>query len=256
MEIEYNDHFRLYMVTSLANPHYLPSTFIKVNLINFAITFKCLFEQLLSQVVLRERPELEHERVTLLESITSDSLSLRELENKTLTSLSGSGSGNSNILDDSELVDVLKQTKQMSIDIEKRLEKSFSTEKSLNAARLRFAPAATRAAVLYFTVQNLSELNVMYQFSLAWFYSVFQSCLGDNHSASSENDDDDDEASDVFDEYGDRVDGIVDRDLRKLAASTDRRSSRLITSRLTDVHANLHILNKLYITFLLFDKSR
>ena len=62
MEIDYNDSFRLYLVTSLSNPEYLPSTFIKVNLINFTITFKCLFEQFLSIVVLKERPELEDER--------------------------------------------------------------------------------------------------------------------------------------------------------------------------------------------------
>ena len=48
IEVDYNDSFRLYLVTSLSNPEYLPSTFIKVNLINFTITFKCLFEQFLS----------------------------------------------------------------------------------------------------------------------------------------------------------------------------------------------------------------
>lgn len=165
-------------MTSLPNPHYLPSTFIKVNLINFTITFKCLFEQLLSLVVLRERPELERERVSLLETITSDSLTLRELEDRSLTCLSQSGSAGVNILDDAQLVDVLKQTKQTSADIAARLERNEITEKSLNVARQKFAPIATRATVLYFTVQNLSELNVMYQFSLAWFYAAFQSCLG------------------------------------------------------------------------------
>ena len=33
VEVEYNESFRLYLVTSLPNPHYLPSAFIKVNLI-------------------------------------------------------------------------------------------------------------------------------------------------------------------------------------------------------------------------------
>ena len=30
LEIEYNDAFRLYLVTALPNPHYLPAAFIKV----------------------------------------------------------------------------------------------------------------------------------------------------------------------------------------------------------------------------------
>lgn len=47
-------------------------------------------------------------------------------------------------------------------------------------ARQRYSPIAIRATILYFTVQNLAELNVMYQFSLSWFYNVFQSCLGND----------------------------------------------------------------------------
>ena len=257
MEVEYNDNFRLYLVTSLANPHYLPSTFIKVNLINFTITFKCLFEQLLSQVVLRERPELETERVNLLESITSDSLLLRELEDKSLTCLSQSGSTSEDrtILDDAELIDVLKQTKQTSVAIERRLERNAHTERSLNVARLKFAPIATRATVLYFTVQNLSELNVMYQFSLAWFHAVFQSCLGGGASTSSLGDgvekkstsgvsggvvaaaNGDDEADN--EPIDDIVEPGFDWNLRKLASSgggvANRRSSRLITPHNLDI---------------------
>ena len=87
VEVEYNESFRLYLVTSLPNPHYLPSAFIKVNLINFTITFKCLFEQFLSLIVLKERPELERERDSLLESISKDFSTLRELEDTSLNIL-------------------------------------------------------------------------------------------------------------------------------------------------------------------------
>lgn len=218
LEVEYNDGFRLYLVTSLSNPHYLPSTFIKVNLINFTITFKCLFEQFLSLVVLKERPELEQERTSLLESISNDFLTLRELEDKSLTILSQSGNettSNVTILDDQNLIDVLKQTKQTSIDIEIRLKRNEQAEKNLNLARQKFSSIATRATVLYFTVQNLSELNIMYQFSLSWFYSVFESCLGE---AKDKNMDDEDEM----------VEHSLDRNLKKLATSSGmRRMSRL-----------------------------
>lgn len=42
---------RLYITTSMANPHYLPSVVIQVNIINFTVTFEGLQEQLLSAVV-------------------------------------------------------------------------------------------------------------------------------------------------------------------------------------------------------------
>ena len=82
-----------------------------------------------------------------------------------------------NLLDDQQLIDVLKQTKVTSADIAVRLTKNEETEKNLNVARQKYAAIAVRASILYFTVQNLASLNVMYQFSLSWFYSVFQSCL-------------------------------------------------------------------------------
>jgi dynein heavy chain len=188
VEVEYNDSFRLYLVTSLANPHYLPSTFIKVNVINFTITFKCLFEQFLSLVVLKERPELEKERTNLMDSISKDFAMLRELEDKSLNLLSqsetsvqanDSSSLNANsILDDQNLIDVLKQSKKTSNDIAIRLKRNEETEKKLNLARQKYSAIAVRASILYFSIQNLSSLNVMYQFSLSWFYNVFQSCLG------------------------------------------------------------------------------
>jgi dynein heavy chain len=202
VEVEYNESFRLYLVTSLANPHYLPSTFIKVNVINFTITFKCLFEQFLSLVVLKERPELEKERTNLLDSISKDFATLRELEDKSLNLLSqsettiqsdDSSSLNANsILDDQNLIDVLKQSKKTSSDIANRLKRNEETEKNLNLARQRYSAIAIRASILYFSVQNLASLNVMYQFSLSWFYNVFQSCLGgvnnnDSETAKDEN---------------------------------------------------------------------
>jgi dynein heavy chain len=36
--IDYNKNFKLYMTTKMSNPHYLPETFIKVQMINFTVT--------------------------------------------------------------------------------------------------------------------------------------------------------------------------------------------------------------------------
>lgn len=191
VEVDYNDSFKLYLTTSLPNPHYLPSTFIKVNLINFTITFKCLTEQFLSLVVLKERPELEAERVSLMESISNDTMTLRALEDKSLSMLSSTGSSNDSqntidsktLLDDQNLIDVLKDSKATSADISVRLSKNEETEKRLNLARQKYSSIATRGAILYFVIKSLSTLNVMYQFSLNWFYSVFQSCLGSSQNS-------------------------------------------------------------------------
>ncbi|CAG2255481.1 KCTD1_15 [Mytilus edulis] len=86
-EIEFNDNFRLYMTTSMSNPHYLPAVYIQVNIINFTVTFEGLQEQLLSAVVRQEKPQLENQRSELLESIAADLQFLRDLEDKSLSLL-------------------------------------------------------------------------------------------------------------------------------------------------------------------------
>ncbi|XP_041352994.1 dynein heavy chain 6, axonemal-like isoform X2 [Gigantopelta aegis] len=173
-EIEYNQNFRLYLATSMANPHYLPSVFIGVNIINFTVTFDGLQEQLLSSVVKKERPYLESQRMDLLESITSDRQLLRDLENKSLGLLQKS---EGHILDDQDLVDTLQKSKGMAEEIYHRVNQSEETEKKLNIARKRYLPVATRGAVLYFVLADLASIDVMYQFSLTWFQDMFSMCI-------------------------------------------------------------------------------
>lgn len=59
---DYDDNFRLFMTTKLPNPHYPPEVCIKVTLINFTVTFEGLEEQLLGDVVIKEKPEVEAQR--------------------------------------------------------------------------------------------------------------------------------------------------------------------------------------------------
>ena len=46
------------MTTTIPNPHYSPETFVKVTIINFAITPEGLEEQMLAQIVTVENPNL------------------------------------------------------------------------------------------------------------------------------------------------------------------------------------------------------
>ena len=41
-DTDYDNGFRLYMTTKMPNPNYLPEVFIKVNIINFTVTFEGL----------------------------------------------------------------------------------------------------------------------------------------------------------------------------------------------------------------------
>jgi dynein heavy chain len=157
------------MTTKLANPHYLPEVCIKVTIINFTVTMSGLEDQLLSDVVGIERPDLESQRQTLVSQINSDKNMLVSLESKILRLLFQS---EGNILDDEELIQALNDSKETSAAIIKRLAEAEVTEEKINRNRESYRPVAARGSVLYFVVAQLAELDPMYQYSLKFFAQV------------------------------------------------------------------------------------
>uniref|UniRef100_A0A2I3S252 Dynein axonemal heavy chain 14 n=1 Tax=Pan troglodytes TaxID=9598 RepID=A0A2I3S252_PANTR len=165
---------KLYLSTEIDNPHFLPSVYNFVTMINFTVTFQGLQDQLLSTVVTHEVPHLEDQRSKLLESISLDAITLEELEEKTLNLLQKAlGS----VLDDDEIVDTLRKSKMTSNEISKRIEATKKAESEIQAIRKNYLPIATRGALLYFLVADLTQINYMYQFSLDWFHQVFVSSV-------------------------------------------------------------------------------
>ncbi|OXA50744.1 Dynein heavy chain 6, axonemal [Folsomia candida] len=172
--VDYDSNFRLYMTTKMANPHYLPEVCIKVTIINFTVTSSGLEDQLLSDVVSLERPDLESQRAALVSQINADKNMLVSLETKILKLLFAA---EGNILDDEELIETLNNSKKTSTEIVKRVAQAEVTEKSISVARERYRPVASRGSVLYFVVAQLAELDPMYQYSLKYFSQVFNQCI-------------------------------------------------------------------------------
>lgn len=54
------------MTTTLPNPHYPPEIFVKVSVINFAITPSGLEEQMLAQIVALENPQMEQKKLEIV----------------------------------------------------------------------------------------------------------------------------------------------------------------------------------------------
>jgi len=61
---------------------------------------------------------------------------------------------------------------ESSIIIAGRLIDAEETEKNVSTARERYRAIAKRGSCLYFIVAQLSEINIMYQFSLNYFNTV------------------------------------------------------------------------------------
>ncbi|KAL9959258.1 hypothetical protein ACROYT_G032565 [Oculina patagonica] len=173
-DIDYDKNFKFYMTTKLANPHYLPEVCIKVTIINFTVTKSGLEDQLLSDVVRLERPDLEDQRNQLIVRINSDKNQLKAIEDRILKLLFHS---EGNILDDEVLINTLNESKVTSGVISTRLKEAEMTEEKITAAREKYRPVATRGSVMYFVVASMAEVDTMYQYSLKYFKQLFNTCI-------------------------------------------------------------------------------
>lgn len=69
-------------------------------------------------------------------------------------------------LGDTALVENLETTKRTATEIAEKVEQAKITEVQINEAREHYRPAAARASLLYFILNELFRINPMYQFSL------------------------------------------------------------------------------------------
>ena len=162
-EVEYHPEFRLILHTKLANPHYKPEMQAQTTLINFTVTREGLEDQLLADVVRKERPDLEETKANLTQQMNQFTIKIKELEDALLARLSAAGG---NFLGDYALVENLENTKRTAAEIEVKVAEGKTTEVKINEAREQYRPAAARSSLLYFILNDLNKINPIYQFSL------------------------------------------------------------------------------------------
>ncbi|XP_045482107.1 dynein beta chain, ciliary [Harmonia axyridis] len=173
-EVEYNSNFRLILHTKLANPHYKPEMQAQTTLINFTVTRDGLEDQLLAEVVKAERPDLEELKAELTKQQNDFKIMLKSLEDDLLSRLSSAGG---NLLGDTTLVENLETTKRTAAEIEEKVSEAKITSVKIDQAREHYRPAAARASLLYFILNDLNTINPIYQFSLKAFSVVFQKAI-------------------------------------------------------------------------------
>ena len=169
-EIPYSNEFNLTITTKLPNPHYLPEVCIKVTIINFTVTPEGLEDQLLVSVVGYERPDLEEQKDQLITKSAELKRQLKETEDKILKLVS---EADEDILNDEELINTLEQSKETSIMINERMKEAEEMTKEINANRELYRDVARRGSVLYFVIASTANMDPMYQYSLAFFSSLF-----------------------------------------------------------------------------------
>nr|CAD7455963.1 unnamed protein product [Timema tahoe] len=167
--VQYNPNFRFFITTKLSNPHYAPEISTKTTMVNFAVKLQGLEAQLLAIVVRKERPQLEEQKDNLVLAIAAGKRTLLDLEDELLRLLNETV----NLLDDLQLLITLQTSKTTSISVTEQLQVSETTEVEIDTAREGYRPSAQRASILFFVLNDMSQIDPMYQFSLDSYISLF-----------------------------------------------------------------------------------
>lgn len=121
-------------------------------------------------MVAKERPDLEELRQNLIVESARNRSKLKEVEDMILKTLTTSGS---DILENESAVQILKQSKIISNDIQIKQTKAKETEQEIEQFRLKYKPVAAHSAILYYCITDLPAIDPMYQFSLNWYISLY-----------------------------------------------------------------------------------
>ena len=180
--IDFNENFRMFLVTRNPEPDLPPDTAALVTEVNFTVTRAGLEGQLLGVTIQHEQPELEQQKSALLKQEEDYKVQLAALETQLLEELA---TAQGNILDNLKLIESLTQTKITSAEIQVALRKSEEAGAELDRQRDVYRPFARDGSTLFFLIAHLKAINHMYQFSLAAFLGMFRATLGEGMEAAS-----------------------------------------------------------------------
>jgi dynein heavy chain 2 len=176
-QIDWQDSFRLYLVTRDTHIALPPDAKNLINEVNFAITRSGLEGQLLGVTIQHEKPELEEQKSKLLHQEEEYKMQLSGLEDTLLRDLAAS---ETSLLENKALIDSLNQIKSKSVTIVQSLEESHSLQESIDRQRNSYRSFASVGSSLFFLIKSLPAVNHMYQFSLSVFLKLFNAALKEN----------------------------------------------------------------------------
>jgi len=173
-DVEYNPDFRLYLATKLANPRFAPEVSTVTTVINFMITPEGLEDQMLNHAIASEYRELASQQTTLTRLTADSKQKLADIEDRILNCLLTT---QGHLLDNQNLVETLNTSNEASKKIEQRMLESRRTQELIEKTRVEFQPLATVVSALFFCVQDLANIDRMYQHSLSWYQGIFHKAL-------------------------------------------------------------------------------
>jgi len=167
--MDFSKKFSLYMTSRLPSPHFSPELSAKCTVIDFTVTLVGLEQQLLGRLIGMEQKSLEESLTALQEDVTANKKSLQELSAQLLERLANS---TGNLLDDTELIEVLANTKAKANEVGQKLQDAAEKTIEINEKREQFRPVATRGSIVYFNMVDMTNVeNPITAEPSGWMYN-------------------------------------------------------------------------------------
>jgi dynein heavy chain len=172
--LDFNTKFKLFITCKLGAPKFTPELSAKTTIIDFTVTQGGLEQQLLSEVLSKEQAALEEMLNTLNKKVTENKRVLLNLDQDLLKKLNES---QGNLLDDEDLLDILKNTKTQSKEIKVQMKEAEEKTEEIGKKREIYRPVSIRGAVMYFCMIEIANVNWMYNSSLNQFVKLYLSSI-------------------------------------------------------------------------------
>ena len=174
-EYAFHPSFRLYLVREIESVDGFSNEMLGcMTAINFGITPQALEDQLLEIVASFELRDLQRQRRALLEDLGRDRERLASLADTLLASLS---KAQGNLIEDGELIRVLKETHETVEHTSAKINSSLQTQITLHRARENYRTVAKRGSTTFFAISELKKTNSIYQLSLSRFMEYYERAI-------------------------------------------------------------------------------
>jgi dynein heavy chain 1 len=170
-DIDFSPAFTLFLSTRDPSVNFAPDICSRVTFVNFTVTRGSLQSQCLNKVLKAERPDVDQKRTDLIKLQGEFQLKLRHLEKSLLQALNES---KGNILDDDKVIDTLETLKKEAAEITRKVDETNTVMQEVEQTTAIYSPLAHACSSIFFAMEQLNLVNHFYQFSLDFFYEIFE----------------------------------------------------------------------------------
>jgi dynein heavy chain 1 len=175
-DIDFSPKFVVILFTRNPYARFSPDLCSRVTIINFTITSSSLENQILSEILKSERPDINQKRNDILRLQSQQNIKLRELQDLLLDRISAVQGA---ILDDDSVIHTLEGIKKEAETLHYEVSQTSNILEEVKMISNSYLSLSIIISSSYFTLETMNEISFLYQYSLNFFFILVKAVL--NH---------------------------------------------------------------------------